>query len=113
MFYSYERNKLKWIFHTVPHPGEFVYDTWPRDAWKNIGAANNINSLGALGSFICSYIVGYRNGTTGSFDASYIFMSVSLLLSAIVTMIAVKPSAKPEVSGINNADNLIKSVSPI
>lgn len=77
------------------------------------GAIALINSLGALGSFIGSYIVGYLNGTTGSFDASYIFMSVSLLLSAIITMIAVKPTVKPQVSGINNFDNLIKSVSPI
>lgn len=33
--------KLQWIFHTVPRPGEVGYDTWPKDAWKNIGAANN------------------------------------------------------------------------
>jgi len=29
-----------WIFHTVPHPGEFGYDTWPKDAWKYIGGTN-------------------------------------------------------------------------
>ncbi len=28
-------------FHTIPHPGEFGYDTWPPDAWKSAGAANN------------------------------------------------------------------------
>ena len=33
--------KLRWSFHTIPHPGEFGYDTWPADAWKNSGAANN------------------------------------------------------------------------
>ena len=33
--------KLRWAFHTIPHPGEFGYDTWPRDAWKTSGAANN------------------------------------------------------------------------
>ena len=33
--------KLRWSFHTVPHPGEFGNDTWPRDAWKTAGAANN------------------------------------------------------------------------
>jgi len=54
-----------------------------------------INSLGALGSFIGAYIVGYLNGATGGFDASYIFMSVSLLLSAIITMIAVKDTRQP------------------
>ena len=30
----------KWAFHTIPHPGEFGYDTWPRDAWKYSGGAN-------------------------------------------------------------------------
>ncbi len=59
------------------------------------GAIALINSFGALGSFIGAYIVGYLNGSTGGFDASYIFMSVSLLLSAIITMIAVRDTSKP------------------
>lgn len=33
--------KLRWSFHTIPHPGEFGYDTWPKQAWKTSGAANN------------------------------------------------------------------------
>ncbi len=37
--------KLQWVFHTVPRPGEIGYDTWPKDAWKNIGAANNWSGL--------------------------------------------------------------------
>jgi quinoprotein glucose dehydrogenase len=32
--------KLAWTFHTIPHPGEFGYDTWPKDAWKTVGGAN-------------------------------------------------------------------------
>ncbi len=32
---------LRWRFHTIPHPGELGYDTWPTDAWKTAGAANN------------------------------------------------------------------------
>ncbi len=32
---------MRWTFHTIPRPGEFGYDTWPKDAWKNAGAANN------------------------------------------------------------------------
>ena len=32
---------LRWRFHTIPHPGEFGNDTWPKDAWKEAGAANN------------------------------------------------------------------------
>jgi len=33
--------KLRWTFHTIPHPGEPGYETWPADAWKTAGAANN------------------------------------------------------------------------
>ncbi len=33
--------KIRWQFHTIPHPGEFGYDTWPKDAWKYSGAAND------------------------------------------------------------------------
>ena len=33
--------KVVWTFHTVPRPGEFGYDTWPPDAWKTVGGANN------------------------------------------------------------------------
>jgi glucose dehydrogenase len=32
---------LRWAFHTIPRPGEAGYETWPRDAWKDAGAANN------------------------------------------------------------------------
>ena len=32
--------KLAWTFHTIPRPGEYGYDTWPKDAWKKVGGAN-------------------------------------------------------------------------
>jgi quinoprotein glucose dehydrogenase len=32
---------LVWIFHTIPQPGEFGYDTWPADAWRSVGGANS------------------------------------------------------------------------
>lgn len=32
--------KLVWTFHTIPHPGEFGYETWPKDAWQRVGGAN-------------------------------------------------------------------------
>lgn len=54
------------------------------------GAIALINSFGALGSFAGAYLVGYLNGKTGSFDASYIFMAGSLLLGAVLTLFAVK-----------------------
>jgi glucose dehydrogenase len=39
--YDVRSGKQRWIFHTIPHPGEFGYDTWPKDAWQKSGAANN------------------------------------------------------------------------
>lgn len=34
--------ELKWMFHTIPRPGELGYDTWEDpDAWKKFGGANN------------------------------------------------------------------------
>lgn len=32
--------EIRWIFHTIPQPGEFGYDTWPPEAWKKVGGAN-------------------------------------------------------------------------
>ena len=29
--------ELRWIFHTIPQPGEFGYDTWPPDAHQDLG----------------------------------------------------------------------------
>lgn len=33
--------EMRWRFRTIPHPGEFGYETWPKDAWRSAGAANN------------------------------------------------------------------------
>jgi len=38
--YNVITGKLAWQFHTVPHPGEPGYDTWPKEAWRYIGGAN-------------------------------------------------------------------------
>ena len=38
--YDVLTGKTVWTFHTVPRPGEYGYDTWPPDAWKQ-GGGNN------------------------------------------------------------------------
>ncbi len=38
--YNVVTGKIEWTFHTVPHPGEFGYETWPKDAYKYVGGAN-------------------------------------------------------------------------
>src|SRR5699024_11740079 len=30
-----------WTFHTIPHPGEYGYNTWPEDAYKYAGGVND------------------------------------------------------------------------
>lgn len=38
--YNVKTGNMVWIFHTVPHPGEDGYDTFPPDAWKYVGGNN-------------------------------------------------------------------------
>jgi quinoprotein glucose dehydrogenase len=35
----------RWIFHTIPRPGQAGHETWPADAWQRIGAANNWSGM--------------------------------------------------------------------
>ncbi len=39
--YDVRTGKLRWSFHTIPRPGEFGYETWPKEAWTYTGSANN------------------------------------------------------------------------
>lgn len=39
--YDVRTGQLRWTFHTIPRPGEFGYETWPKNAWTYSGAANN------------------------------------------------------------------------
>lgn len=65
-----------------------ITEILPRNV--SAGAVALINSFGALGSFAGAYLVGYLNGITGGFGASYIFMAGSLFLSAVITMLVIK-----------------------
>lgn len=39
--YDVLTGKLQWIFHTIPQPGEYGYETWEdKNAWQHIGGAN-------------------------------------------------------------------------
>jgi sugar phosphate permease len=46
-----------------------------------------INSMGALGSFVGSYLVGHLNAATGSPSASYMLMAAALLVAALLTFL--------------------------
>jgi quinoprotein glucose dehydrogenase len=38
--FDVKTGKQRWMFHTIPQPGEFGYDTWPKDAYQLSGGAN-------------------------------------------------------------------------
>lgn len=39
--YNVRTGERAWIFHTIPQPGEVGYETWPENAYRYAGAANN------------------------------------------------------------------------
>ncbi|HEX4748522.1 MAG TPA: PQQ-binding-like beta-propeller repeat protein [Bryobacteraceae bacterium] len=43
--YDVRSGEVRWTFHTIPHPGEYGYETWPKDAWTYSGAANNWSGM--------------------------------------------------------------------
>jgi quinoprotein glucose dehydrogenase len=43
--YDTRTGKRVCVFHSVPHPGEFGYETWPKDFWKTGGGAHNWNEM--------------------------------------------------------------------
>ncbi|MEP7111492.1 MAG: PQQ-binding-like beta-propeller repeat protein, partial [Ferruginibacter sp.] len=38
--YDVMTGKVVWSFRTIPQPGEYGYNTWPKDAYKYVGGAN-------------------------------------------------------------------------
>jgi len=45
--FNIKTGKLAWVFHTIPYPGEYGYNTWPKGTYKNaeVGAANNWSGM--------------------------------------------------------------------
>ena len=39
--YDVRTGQIRWTFHTIPRPGEYGFETWPKDGWKYLGGANN------------------------------------------------------------------------
>ena len=71
--YNVVTGKLEWTFHTIPHPGEFGYETWPKDAYKYVGGVNVWSEMSVdkergiaylpLGSPTYDYYGGDREGS--------------------------------------------------
>jgi quinoprotein glucose dehydrogenase len=58
--YDVNTGALRWTFHTIPHPGEPGYETWPKEAWKISGGAN------AWAGLTVDHELGMVYGATGS-----------------------------------------------
>jgi sugar phosphate permease len=68
-------------------------ETLPRNVAG--GAIALINSCGALGGFVGSYLVGWLNAVTGEPALSYLVMAASLLLSGLITLAVGAPAREP------------------
>ncbi len=70
--YDVRTGQRKWIFHTIPQPGEFGYETWPPEAWKTAAGTNDWAGMTvdekrglvflAIGSPTFDYYGGDRHG---------------------------------------------------
>jgi quinoprotein glucose dehydrogenase len=43
--YDVVTGELRWVFHSIPHEGEFGADTWPAGAWQTAGGVHNWSEL--------------------------------------------------------------------
>lgn len=43
--FNVRSGKLAWVFHTIPRPGEYGYETWPKEAYRHMGGANAWSGL--------------------------------------------------------------------
>jgi glucose dehydrogenase len=39
--YDARTGRLRWVFRSIPSPGDEGHETWPADAWRYTGGANN------------------------------------------------------------------------
>ena len=43
--YDVVTGELEWVFHSIPHEGEFGYDTWPKGAQATAGGVHNWSEM--------------------------------------------------------------------
>lgn len=61
--YDVRTGALLWSFHTVPHPGELGYDSWPPGAYREVGGANAWSGISLDAE---RALVFFSTGTAGS-----------------------------------------------
>jgi len=70
--YDVRTGEMKWIFHTIPQPGEYGHETWGDESWKRAGGANVWSNMSVdpelgyvylpVGSPVTDYYGGHRPG---------------------------------------------------
>ena len=70
--YDVRSGEMKWVFHTIPQPGEFGHETWGNESWTQAGGANVWSNMSAdpelgyvylpVGSPVTDYYGGHRPG---------------------------------------------------
>ncbi len=70
--YDVRTGEMKWIFHTIPQPGEYGHETWGNESWKRAGGANVWSNMSVdpelgyvylpVGSPVTDYYGGHRPG---------------------------------------------------
>ena len=70
--YDVRTGALKWIFHTIPQPGEYGHETWLDGSWQWTGGVNVWSNMSAdqelgyvylpIGSPVTDYYGGHRPG---------------------------------------------------
>ena len=73
-----------------------VPERLPRNVTAEVFAL--INSCGALGGFLGSYLVGFLRSVTGKPDAGFMLMSVAVA-SAAILMLFLPKSSSPALTG--------------
>jgi sugar phosphate permease len=63
-----------------------------------------VNSLGAVGGFAGSYLIGWLNGTTGSTDASFLLMAACLIAAAGLMFLGKAPALQVDGAPLATAD---------
>jgi quinoprotein glucose dehydrogenase len=95
--FDVKTGRQRWIFHTIPQPGEFGYDTWPPESYKLSGGAN------AWAGVTVDHQLGMVFAATGS--ASFDFYGVTRHGDNLFANCVLSMRAPASASGISRASS--------
>ena len=93
--YDIKTGKQQWIFHTIPHPGEFGYDTWPEDAWQTLGGANAWSGFSLDVKTGIVYVPRPKKHVQSQLGSIKSAMASNIVCCAILTILETSTGIKP------------------